>query len=176
MELQPLSFKLYATKKVQKIKRLINTGEYDTDLAKYSPGILDLIFQGMIENTDKKEQVAHISCKDMENLEFQIMLTNNYYTNSKSMHICFPLKLKVHQTRIVTLTDLIPVNHFCYRLIKEIDIIKYENDKQLMSTFLPYEIHQYSNHIFKHLPEKSLKKFKKQCLIATNFLLTTEQH
>ena len=62
--------------KVQKIKRLINTEEYDTELAKYIPGILELAFQGMIENVDTKEQVAHFLYKDMENLEFQIMLTN----------------------------------------------------------------------------------------------------
>ena len=46
----------------------------------------------MIENIDTKEQVAHISYKDMETLEFQTMLTNNYYTNPISMHICFPIK------------------------------------------------------------------------------------
>ena len=65
-----------AMEKVQKIKRLINTEEYDTELAKYIPGILELAFQGMIENVDTKEQVAHFLYKDMENLEFQIMLTN----------------------------------------------------------------------------------------------------
>ena len=46
---------LNATEKVQKIKRLINTGEYDADLAKYIPGMLDLVFQVMIENIDTKE-------------------------------------------------------------------------------------------------------------------------
>ena len=75
-------------------KRMINTGEYDVDLAKYIPGILNLAFQGMIENVDTKEQAAHISYKDMENLEFQIMLMNNYYTNPNSMHICFSMKIK----------------------------------------------------------------------------------
>ena len=35
----------------------------------------------MTENIDKKQQIAHISYKDMENLEFQFMLTNNYYAN-----------------------------------------------------------------------------------------------
>ena len=83
-----------ASEKVQKIKCLINTGEYDADLARYIPGMLELEFQRMIENIDTKEQVAHISYKGMETLEFQIMLTNNYYTNPNSMHICFPIKIK----------------------------------------------------------------------------------
>ena len=52
-------------KKVQKVKQLIKTGECDADLAKYIPGMLELAFQGMIENIDTKEQVAHISYKDM---------------------------------------------------------------------------------------------------------------
>ena len=80
---------LNASEKVQKIKRLINTGEYEANLPKYIPGMLELVFQGMIENIDTKEQVAHISYNDMGTLEFQIMLTNNYYTNPNSMHIFF---------------------------------------------------------------------------------------
>ena len=76
------------------MKRLINTGEYDADLTKYISGMLNLVFQGMIENINTKEQVAHISYKDMENLEFQIMLTSNYYTNPNSMQICFSMKKK----------------------------------------------------------------------------------
>ena len=39
----------------------------------------------MIENIDTKEQVAHISYKDMETLDFQIMLPNNYYANPNSI-------------------------------------------------------------------------------------------
>ena len=30
----------------------------------------------------------------MENLEFQILLTDNYYTNLNSMHLCFTIKIK----------------------------------------------------------------------------------
>ena len=68
---------LNASEKVQKIKKLIKTGEYDADIAKYIPGTLELVYQGMLEDMDAKEQPAHISYKDMENLEFQILLTNN---------------------------------------------------------------------------------------------------
>ena len=44
-----------ATKNVQKIKRLIDAGQYDTDLAKYISRMLSLVFQGMTENIDTKE-------------------------------------------------------------------------------------------------------------------------
>ena len=52
------------------------------------------IFQGVLDDVDTKEQPAHISYKEMENLDFQIMLTNNYNTNPNSMYICFPMKIK----------------------------------------------------------------------------------
>ena len=142
-------------KKVQKIKCLINTGEYDADLARYIPGMLELVLQGMIENTDTKEQVAHISYKDMETLEFQIMLRNKYYTSPNSMHICFPIKIKkVRNEASNNDTDLITVNNFFAHFVKEINITRYGNNKQLMSTFSPYEIYQYSDAMLRHLPEK----------------------
>ena len=37
----------------------------------------------MLEGIDTKKKAAHISYKDMEQLDFQIMLTDNYYLNSK---------------------------------------------------------------------------------------------
>ena len=90
---------LNESEKVQKIKRLINIGEYDANLAKYIRGMLELVFQGIIENINTKEQVARMSYKDMETLEFQIMLTNNHYTNPNSMHICFSIKIKKMQMK-----------------------------------------------------------------------------
>ena len=154
------------SEKVQKLKRLINTGEYNADIAKYIPGMLELAFQGMIENIDSKEQVAHISYKDMETLEFQIMLTN-YYTNPDSMHICFPVKIKKVSDESADIdSDLITVNNFFADFIKEISIMRYGNDKKLMPTFSPYEIYQYSDAMLKYLPEKTLKKLRKQCFIV----------
>ena len=43
-------------------------------------------------------------------------------------------------------------------MIKEISVTKYGNDKQLIPTFSPYEIYQYSDAMLKHLPKDSLKK------------------
>ena len=124
----------------------------------------------MLEDIDTKEQPAHISYKDMENLDFQIMLTNNYYTNPNSMHICFPMKIKQKSDEDNDIdTDLITVNNFFARLVKEISVTRYRSDKQLMPTFSPYEIYQYLDSMLKHLPKNALKKkLKKQCLIANN--------
>ena len=40
------------------MRKLIETGEYDVDIAKYIPGTLDVMFQGMLEDIDTKEQPA----------------------------------------------------------------------------------------------------------------------
>ena len=85
---------LNAGEKVRKIRKLIETGTYDSDIARYISGTLVHMFQGILEDIDKKEQPAHSSYRDMENLDFQISLTDNYYMNPNSMHLCFPMKIK----------------------------------------------------------------------------------
>ena len=91
----------------------------------------------------------------MENLEFQIILTKNYYTNLNSIHNCFPIKiLKAANETDDIHTGLITVNNFFAHLINEISMTKYGNDKQLIPTFSPYEIYQYYDSILKQLPEK----------------------
>ena len=52
--------------KVIKLKRLVLTGEYDADHAKYIPGTLELALQGMLDDIKTMEQVAHPSYKDLE--------------------------------------------------------------------------------------------------------------
>ena len=71
-----------AKEKEQKIRDLINMGKYHADLAKYTTGLLDLPIQGMLNDIDTREKVAHPSYKDMDQLDFQILLTENYYLNS----------------------------------------------------------------------------------------------
>ena len=78
----------------KKLRALIKTGRYDKDIAKYIIGLLDLKFQGMLEDVDTREKVTHSSYTDMEHLDFQILPTGNYYTNPNCIHICFPIKIK----------------------------------------------------------------------------------
>ena len=92
-----------AKEKVQKIRELIKTGNYDADTAKSIPGLLKMKFQGMLEDVDTREKVAHPSYKDMDELDFQILLTDNYYVNPSNIHLCFSMK-KNHQTKPVILT------------------------------------------------------------------------
>ena len=65
-----------AKEKVKKIKKLIKTGNDDTDIANCIPGVLEMKYQGMLEDIDTMEKVAHRSYKDMDELDFQTLLTD----------------------------------------------------------------------------------------------------
>ena len=79
---------------VSKLKRLVTTGQYDADLARYIPGTLGLAFQGMLDNIKTMEQAAHPSYKDLETFDFNLILDKNLYTNLNSLHFVFPIKFK----------------------------------------------------------------------------------
>ena len=129
-----------AKEKVQKIRELISAGQYDKDVAKYIPGLLELKFQGMLEDIDTREKTAHPSYTEMEQLDFQIQLTDNYYINPNSIHICFPIKSKKKTNTALDIdTDLIPVNNFFAHFAKEVSATKYSSDKELIPTFSPYK-------------------------------------
>ena len=56
--------------------------------------------------------------------------------------------------------DLITVNIFFAHFVKQVSVTKYDNEKELIPTFPPYEIYQYSDAILKHLPKEALKTKK----------------
>ena len=156
-----------AKEKVQKIRDLINMGKYDADLVKYIPGLADLAIQGMLDDIDTREKVAHPSYKDKEQLDFQILLTENYYVNPSNIHICFPIKIKKKSNNSLDIDDdLMTVNNFFAHWVKEISITKYGSNKELPPTFTPWEIYQYSDAMLKHLPKDSLKTIQKHLLYS----------
>ena len=142
-------------------------GKYDADLAKYIPGLTDLAIQGMLDDIDTREKVAHPSYKDKEQLDFQILLTENYYVNPANIHICFPIKILKSSDNTADIdSDLITVNNFFAHWVKEISITKYGSDKELPPTFSPWEVYQYSDQMLKHLPKDSLKTIEKTHLYS----------
>ena len=141
-------------------------GKY-ADLVKYIPGLADLAIQSMLDAIDTHEKVAHPSYKDKEQLDFQILLTKNYYVNPSNIHICFPIKFKKKSNNSSDIDDdLITVNNFFAHWVKEISITKYGSDKELPPTFTPWEIYQYSDAMLKHLPKDSLKTIQKHLLYS----------
>ena len=128
--------------KLKKKRELINTRNYDADIARYIPGVLEMKFQGVLEDIDTREKVAHSSYKDMEELDFQILLMDNYYVNPNSIHLCFSKKIIKSSNESSDIDgDMITVNNFFGHLIKEISMTKYGSDKELVLTFSPYEIY-----------------------------------
>ena len=156
-----------AKEKVQKIRDLINMGKYDADLAKYIHGLLDLEIQGMLDDIETREKVA--SYKDKEQLDFQILLTDNYYINPSNIHICFPIKIKKKTKTDNTAdidNDLITVNNFFAHQVNEISITKYGSDKELPPTFSPWEVYQYSDQMLKYMPTDYLTAIQKTHLYS----------
>ena len=93
--------------------------------------MLELAFQGMIEDIDTKEKSAHPSYKDMEQLDFQVLLTENCYINPNGIHISFPIKIKGKTNNALDRdADLTTVNDFFAHRVKEISIRKYCSDKE----------------------------------------------
>ena len=135
-----------ANLKVNKIRRLIEQGIYNTDIARYIPGTLDLVFQGMIEKIMTIEQPADTTYSDKEILDFELILDNNYYTNLKSLHLCFPIRFKKLSKIAHNLdADIYPVNNFFAHWIREINITKSRTNKFLIPTTTPKEIYRYSD-------------------------------
>ena len=98
-------------------------------------------FQGMLEDIDTREKVAHASYKDIEELDFQILLTDKYYLNPNSIHLCFPMKISKSTSESSDIdSDMITVNNFLVHLIKEITVTKYWRNKELIPIFSAYEM------------------------------------
>ena len=144
-------------------------GKYYADLAKYILGLLDLAIQGMLDDIDTREKVVHPSYKDMEQLDFQIHLTENYYyVTPNSIHTCFPIKKykkKLNNSADID-TSMITVNNFFAHWVKEISITRYGSNKELPPTFSPWEVYQYSDQMLKHLPSDALKTLQKTLLFS----------
>ena len=124
-------------------------------------------FQGMLEDIGTRKKVAHRSYKDMDELDFQILLTDNCYVNPSNIHLCFPMKIKKSSNKASDIgNDLITVSNFFAQLINEISITKHGSNKELIPTFSPYEIYQYPDSMLKHLPKDTLKKLEKTLLYS----------
>ena len=140
------------------MKRLIDTGEYDANIARYISGILELAYQGMLDDIKTIEQVVHPSYKDLETFDFQLLLDKNLYTNLNSVHFVFPIKSKKRSDKNADIdAELITVYNFFTHWIKGMSIKKNGTNKELTPTTTPQEIDQYSDAMLKHLHAKSLK-------------------
>ena len=121
----------------------------------------------MLDDINTREKVAHPSYRDMGQLDFQILLTENYYVNANSTHICFPIKNKKKLNNNAVIDgNLMNANNFFAQWIKEISITRYGSDKELPPTFSPWEVYQYSDQMLKNLLSDALKTTQKTLLFS----------
>ena len=96
----------------------------------------------MLDDIDTREKFAHSSHTDMEELDFQILLIDNYNLNPLSINICFAMKIKKSTNNSSEIdSDITTVNNFFAHFIKEISVTKSGSDKELIPTFSLYEIY-----------------------------------
>ena len=69
--------------------------------------------------------------------------------------------------------NMITVNNFFPHSITQISVTEYGSDKELIRTFSPYEIYQYSDAMLKYLPKDSLKELEKHCFTAKKVSIIT---
>ena len=96
-----------------------------------------------------------------------MILDKKYYTNLKSLHLCFPVRFrKVSNASQDLDPKLLPGNNFFAHWIKEINITKYGTNKSLIPTTTPQEVYRYSDAMLKHLPKNVLKMIQKDLLFS----------
>ena len=77
------------------------------------------MFQGMIKKIMTTEQATHATYSDKEILDFELILDNNYYTDLKSLHICFPIRFRKLTNAAQNLdVDIYRLNNFFCSLDK----------------------------------------------------------
>ena len=77
----------------------------------------------------------------MEQLDFQIMLTNDYYVNPNGIHLCFPMEIKKSSNEAQDIdSNQITVNNFFGHLLKQISETKLGSDKNQSLHFLPMKL------------------------------------
>ena len=120
----------------------------------------------MLEDIDTREKAVNASYKDMEELDFQILLPDSYYINLFSIRICFPMKIKKSAIETNDIDDdLITANILFCHLVKEISVTKCGSNKDLIPTFSPYEVYQYSDSMLNYLPKDTLGKIEKKTIL-----------
>ena len=104
------------------------------------------------------EQPVDTTYSDKEILDIQLILENNYYTNLKSLHLCFPIRFRKLLNAAHNLdADIYPVNNFFAHWLRETDIRKYGTNKSLIPTTTPNKIYRYSDSMLKYLPKNAQK-------------------
>ena len=110
---------------------------------------------------------------DKKALEFTIELAANTYTNYSTMTLVVPVYFKKSTDKIADV-DVVTVNNFFTRCLKEIDIRRYADDVRTLPTNNTVEVYNYAAQQIKHLPIKSLDDIKETVLYEKKAVVLTE--
>ena len=99
--------------KFDKLESLYKSGKMDFNLIKCISALADCASQGQIDFFNTKRKYADETYKNKNTLKFNIQLSANHCTNSNSMHICFPIKIKSNTNNAIDIAaGMLPVNMF----------------------------------------------------------------
>ena len=86
--------------------------------------------------------------------DFEMILGKNYYTNLKSLCLCFAVRFRTSSNATRDLgPNLLLLNSYFAHWIKEIDVTKYGTNKSLIQTTTPKELYRFSDAMLKDLPK-----------------------
>ena len=80
--------------KLDKLSTLYDSGRMDKDVMKYIPGMAPISYQDQIDFVDTKRTYAASTYSDMQQLEFNLEVVNNYYINFSTMVLCLPIAFR----------------------------------------------------------------------------------
>ena len=145
------------SKKVDNLKKFVETGSAEGAMLAYLPGLAEPKYQGQIKGINERKAYADETYSAQKVAEFNIQLSNNEYMNFHDVQICFPMKIKKKSNVANDIDDdLITVNNFFAHWIKEIDIKKLGDDQPTLPTINTVEVYKYSDQILKYLPSDDL--------------------
>ena len=147
---------------------LYDRGKLPAYIIRYISGLTKTAYQGQIDSVETKRKCANDSYDNKNVIEFNILLKANHYINFQRMPICFPFKFKSADDNDNNLgAGAILVNNSFGHRIKEINIVRYGDDKPVLPLINNFDIYRYSDKILKHMPEKALKTFQNSLLYSS---------
>ena len=157
--------------KIDKLGDLWDRGKADSILIKYLCGGIEVSRQGKIFNIVPKKGYASSTYTDKKTFEFTIELAASTYTNYSLMTLPIYFKKSTNKTADI---DVVTVNNFFARWLKEIDIRRYPDDVRILPTNNTVEVYNYAAQQIKHLPTKSLDDIKETNLYKKKQLFWLE--
>ena len=98
----------------------------DESLARYLAGLTNASRQGKLYNSIGRRTYASSTYTHKKALEFTIQLAANTFSNFSMMCVVLPIQIKKSTNKATDIDDdIVTVNDFFFRWLKEIDIRRY---------------------------------------------------